>query len=58
MAGQYETLKAHFQKRNDSILAHGLRPAGHEDFEGFWKALLNATRISHQAIPRWPVTAF
>ncbi|MGH9352678.1 MAG: TIGR02710 family CRISPR-associated CARF protein [Terriglobia bacterium] len=42
------------QKRNNSILAHGLQPCGKDDFEGFWQRLLHVIEVREQDIPCWP----
>ena len=55
---RYEAIKGHLQKRNDSILAHGLRPASEEDFRGFWEALLPVVEVKEEVIPRWPGLEF
>ena len=58
IASRYERIKDHLQKRNSSILAHGLRPASREDFEGFWRALLPLLGVAEDVIPRWPRLEF
>ena len=49
-----ETLKAHLEKRNNSILAHGSRPVSRDDYEKFWNAVLSALEIEDSDIPHWP----
>jgi CRISPR-associated protein (TIGR02710 family) len=50
----YGKIENHLQKRNASILAHGLRAASGEDFDGFWQALLPVIGVMKDTIPRWP----
>lgn len=58
IAGRYDAIQGHLQKRNNSILAHGLQPAGKEDFLRFWKALLPVVDVKDEEIPRWPELEF
>jgi CRISPR-associated protein (TIGR02710 family) len=58
VAARYVHIESHLQKRNSSILAHGLRPATQGDFEGFWKALLPVIGVEDSDIPRWPQLEF
>ncbi len=53
-----EALASHLFKRNQSILAHGARPASQDDFQKFWEAILSALQISDSDIPRWPEVEF
>jgi hypothetical protein len=46
------------QKRNNSILAHGLQPCTEDAFTGFWAALLPVVQIQDEEIPRWPEMEF
>ena len=57
-ASGYEAIAPHLQKRNDSILAHGLRPADRTDFEDFWGALLPIVQVHDGELPRWPRLEF
>lgn len=50
----YDCLKDHLQKRNNSLLAHGLLPVKKESFEAFWKSALSALDLCDSHIPRWP----
>lgn len=58
ISGRYEAIKGHLQKRNESILAHGLRAAREEDFQSFWNALLPVVEVTEGEIPRWPGLEF
>jgi CRISPR-associated protein (TIGR02710 family) len=58
LADRYEEIEPHLQKRNNSILAHGVRPATQEDSEKFWSALLPVVGVTEDAIPRWPELEF
>ncbi|HEX5482329.1 MAG TPA: TIGR02710 family CRISPR-associated CARF protein [Terriglobia bacterium] len=58
IAGRYDKLKNHLQKRNGSILAHGLRPASQEDFEWLWQSLLPIVGVADDTVPRWPKLDF
>ena len=53
-AHTYDCLKDHLQKRNNSLLAHGLLPVKKESFESFWKSALSALGLCDSDIPRWP----
>ncbi len=50
----YDLLKNDLQKRNNSLLAHGLRRVTEEDFRSFWSSALQALEIHESDIPRWP----
>ena len=50
----YDCLKDHLQKRNNSLLAHGLLPVKKESFESFWKSALSVLHLCDSHIPRWP----
>ena len=58
IADRYGQIENHLQKRNGSVLAHGLRPASEEDFEEFWGALMPVIGVIEDAIPRWPPLKF
>ncbi|MGH9353536.1 MAG: TIGR02710 family CRISPR-associated CARF protein, partial [Terriglobia bacterium] len=58
IAAQRDLISGHLQKRNGSILAHGLRPASEEDFQQFWQALLPIVGVTEGALPRWPRLQF
>lgn len=40
--------------RNNSILAHGQNPLEKEDFEKFWRLILEFSRIDPHELPRFP----
>ena len=50
----YDRLKNHLQKRNNSLLAHGLQSIKKESFESFWKSALSTLGICDSDIRRWP----
>ncbi len=54
LAAQYERLHPVLQRRNQSILAHGLTPVTDAGFQEFYTAVTELFRIDPQAIPRWP----
>lgn len=56
LARTYEKLAPHLFKRNDSILAHGNRPASEEDFKAFRDELHSA--IDAADLPTWPELRF
>lgn len=53
-AGLYSLFEDHLQNRNQSLLAHGVRPVSAEDFHKLWEAMLTALEIDATHIPRWP----
>ncbi len=53
-ARTYDSLKNDLQKRNNSLLAHGLRCVTEEDFRSFWESALSALGLDESDIPRWP----
>ncbi len=54
----YDRLENHLQKRNNSLLAHGLQPVKAVAFNSFWETTLSAFDICESDIPRWPQLAF
>ena len=50
----YNCLKDHLQKRNNSLLAHGLLPVKKASFESFWESVLSVLGVCDSDIPRWP----
>ena len=58
IAGRYDSISNHLQKRNNSILAHGLQTCTEAAFTGFWRALLPALEVREEEIPRWPEIDF
>ena len=58
IAGRYDSISNHLQKRNNSILAHGLQTCTEGAFTGFWRALLPALEVREEEIPRWPEIDF
>ena len=50
----YDCLKDHLQKRNTSLLAHGLLSVKKESFESFWESALSALDLCDSDILRWP----
>lgn len=56
--GQYadvnSRLSKHLDVRNNSLLAHGLKPVSKGAFWAFWKETLGALNIEDSDIPRWP----
>ncbi len=50
----YDCLKDHLQKRNNSLLAHGLLSVKKESFESFWESALSALDLCDSDILRWP----
>ncbi len=55
---EYERLKPALEKRNQSWLAHGTRPASKADFEQMWQAVLEALGIQEHSVPAWPRISF
>jgi CRISPR-associated protein (TIGR02710 family) len=58
VAEQYHLIANHLQKRNNSILAHGLQPCTEDALTGFWAALLPVVQIQEEEVPRWPEMEF
>jgi CRISPR-associated protein (TIGR02710 family) len=58
IAEQYRCISNHLQKRNNSILAHGLSPCSEEAFSSFWEALLEVVQVRADEIPYWPDIEF
>jgi CRISPR-associated protein (TIGR02710 family) len=58
LADRCAELNSYLQRRNDSILAHGLRPCSQDDFRQFWSALLRLFNLSETDIPKWPAIDF
>jgi hypothetical protein len=54
----YERLKPALEKRNQSWLAHGTRPAEAADFEQMWKVAVGEFGIAESSIPEWPSISF
>jgi len=54
----YERLKPALEKRNQSWLAHGTRPAEAADFEQMWKLVISEFAIAESAVPKWPGISF
>lgn len=54
----YERLKPALQKRNQSWLAHGTRPAAASDFDQMWDLVLRELGINTESIPDWPELSF
>lgn len=54
----YDRLKNTLGKRNDSWLAHGIRPASASDFDQMWKLVLAELGIAAEALPDWPQIRF
>lgn len=54
----YEKLKPALEKRNQSWLAHGTRPADSTDFDQMWELILREFGISDDSIPDWPRLSF
>ena len=52
----YDCLINHLQKRNNSLLAHGLLSVKKESFESFWESVISALELCDSDIPRWPQT--
>lgn len=50
----YDSLKNHLTKRNNSLLAHGVRRVTEKDFRSFWKLTVEKFGIQNSDIPRWP----
>ena len=50
----YERLKNHLAVRNESLLAHGLKPVTDKAFAGFWRDALDVLDVQESEIPRWP----
>ena len=50
----YGSLKNDLQKRNNSLLAHGLRRVTQRDFKSFWSSALQALGLHESDIPHWP----
>ena len=58
IAGRYGAISDHLQKRNNSILAHGLQACTEQAFTGFRAALLELVGLHEEEIPRWPEIDF
>jgi hypothetical protein len=54
----YERLKPALAKRNQSWLAHGVRPAAADDFDAMWDLVLRELGIAAESIPDWPRLRF
>lgn len=54
----YQRLKPALEKRNQSWLAHGTRPAEPADFDQMWNAVLKEFNIGAADIPQWPELRF
>jgi CRISPR-associated protein (Cas_Cas02710) len=54
----YERLKPALEKRNQSWLAHGTRPADPSDFDQMWDLVLRELGINNESIPDWPELSF
>ncbi len=54
----YERLKPALEKRNQSWLAHGTRPADASDFDQMWNLVLKELGIDIGSIPEWPQLRF
>jgi CRISPR-associated protein (TIGR02710 family) len=54
----YERLKPALEKRNQSWLAHGTRPADATDFERMWDLVLTELGIAETRIPNWLPLSF
>lgn len=54
----YERLKPALEKRNQSWLAHGTRPADASDFDQMWDLVLREFGINTESIPDWPELSF
>jgi CRISPR-associated protein (TIGR02710 family) len=54
VAQRYESIDKHLQKRNNSILAHGVQACSEEGFTSLWAALLPVVEVREEEIPRWP----
>lgn len=54
----YERLKPALEKRNQSWLAHGTRPAGSADFDQMWGLVVREFGIADNSIPDWPQLSF
>ena len=54
----YERLKPALEKRNQSWLAHGTRPADASDFDQMWDLVLRELGIKSESIPDWPHLSF
>ncbi|MCW5941546.1 MAG: TIGR02710 family CRISPR-associated protein [Fimbriimonadaceae bacterium] len=55
---EYARLRGHLQKRNDSALAHGVRPCTAEDYDEFRADVIRVLGVAEADIPRWPTSAF
>jgi len=58
VAARYAAIEGHLQKRNGSLLAHGLRPVEQADFEALWAALVPVLDVQQQEVPHWPELVF
>ncbi|MCX7799150.1 MAG: hypothetical protein N2109_02275, partial [Fimbriimonadales bacterium] len=50
----YERLRSHLEKRNGSILAHGIVPLDEEGYEAMEAAVWSALEIEEGDVPMWP----
>ena len=53
-ARRYNLVKKHIERRNSSLLAHGLSPINESLFNDFWNDALEALDVDESDIPRWP----
>ena len=54
-AGIYDDgLSRRLQDRNNSLLAHSVKPVSKAGFESLWEAALAACAVAEADIPRWP----
>jgi CRISPR-associated protein (TIGR02710 family) len=58
LAEVYERLKTALEKRNQSWLAHGTRPANMSDFDQMWDLVVKEFGIAIETIPTWPSISF
>lgn len=45
-------------KRNDSILAHGLRTITQEEYDSMWRDVMGELRMREEELPGWPAVRF
>lgn len=58
LSARYGEIKNYLQMRNDSILAHGLRPVDLTELTAFFNKLLEFTETKDEEILRWPKLVF
>lgn len=53
-AARYDALGKQLQIRNNSLLAHGVKPVARGGYEALRRASLAVCAVAEADIPRWP----